>query len=95
MASANQEVQELKEQISNMEKVLKAHVKATGNGSGTGKIEHLAHQAGENLREFFNEKSNQVATLRDETSSRIAKRPLTSAAAAFGAGMLIAALLRR
>jgi ElaB/YqjD/DUF883 family membrane-anchored ribosome-binding protein len=95
MATANAEIRELKDQIAGMEKALKAHVKETGNGFSGSKVEHLAHRAGEDLREFTDHKREQLVHLRDEASEQIARRPLSSTAAAFGAGVLLSMLLRR
>ena len=96
MTSAVQEVRELKNQIADLEKVLKTHVKETGNGGiSTKSLEEFAHQAGSNVRHFIHDKRDQLTELGEDASSTIAKRPITSAAVAFGAGALVAALLRR
>ncbi|MAR56684.1 MAG: hypothetical protein CMM93_05825 [Rickettsiales bacterium] len=97
MASATNpetEIRDLKSQIASLEKSLSAHVRATGNGVSN-KIEHFAHRAGADLRDFADHKRDQALALRDEASSRIAKRPLSTTAAAFGVGFALAALLRR
>ena len=94
MAMSN-EVRELKDQISELEKMVKSQAKKAGNGSTMVYLEDLANRTGHNVKEFVHDKSDQLHHLRDDAATRIAKRPLTSAAIAFGAGAVLTALLRR
>jgi len=58
-------------------------------------IAGLANKAGQSVRSFVGEKSQQIGQARDACESQIKQRPFLTTAAAFAGGALLVGLLKR
>ncbi len=102
MATAQQEIKSLKEDMAQIKDILVDHAEGTAaNGASKSRsvnmdqVKEKARLFGAQAREFLNGKQEQFVTARDATEKTIKSRPFTSAAVAFTGGALIAALLSR
>jgi ElaB/YqjD/DUF883 family membrane-anchored ribosome-binding protein len=101
MTTAQQEVKNLKKDISEIKNLLADQLEDVPvNGSSKivpskGELKRVAHQAGKGLRTFISEKQDQIGEAKTACESTIKKRPFTSAAVAFAGGVLLTTLLKR
>ncbi len=102
MATAQQEIKDLKQDIADLKDVIASQVEDTvPNGSSTDRrfdmetVRERARLAGKKARKFFVEKQDQAKVARDAAEKTIKARPFTTTAAAFAGGALVAALIKR
>lgn len=102
MATAQQEIKALKQDMAQIKDILVDHVDGkSSNGSSKSKffdvedVKAKARYAGEQAREYLSAKQEQVIAARDVTEKTIKERPFMSTAIAFTGGALVAALLSR
>ena len=57
-------------------------------------LHSIARETGEKVQEFLTARKDQVQEVREVAEKKIKERPLTSAAVAFAAGMVVARLLK-
>ncbi|MES2905457.1 MAG: hypothetical protein V4691_00240 [Pseudomonadota bacterium] len=64
-------------------------------GMNTQDVKDMAHEAGQNVRQFIDDTSKQAVDARDRLEERVVSNPLTSVAVAAVGGFILGALLRR
>lgn len=101
MATTQQEVKELKQDIVQIKNMLADQLEETAaNGESRTifakeELQRLANQAGKGVRTFFSDKQRQFGQAKAACEKTIKERPVTSAVVAFAGGMLLTTLLRR
>lgn len=99
--STTQEVKALKKDIAQLKNMLADQLdEATPNGQSRSifskeELSHAAHNAGQNVRHFLENKQEQFAYGKEKCQSTIKARPLTSAAVLLAGGMLLGSILKR
>ncbi|WP_417449792.1 hypothetical protein [Kordiimonas sp.] len=101
MATAQQEIKNLKKDLNQIKEMLSAQVEdVTPNGAAGPRIDvdamkDRAREAGEKAREYLRSKQDQAVVARDKAEQTIKDRPFVTTAAAFASGAIVAALLSR
>lgn len=102
MATANQDLRELKQEMQHLADLVKGTVTHTaGNGDSNligfdaKDIKRMARKVGRTTRSFLNDKSKQAVELRDTCEESIVSNPFKAVALAVTGGLLLSALLRR
>lgn len=101
MATTQQEVKAMKQEIADLKNLLADHVEETAaNGASKtimakDELQQLAHHAGKGVRNFMSQKHQQLDEAKVSCQKTIKERPLTSAAIAFAGGAVLAALLSK
>ncbi len=100
-SNANQEIQELRDEVQHLTEMLQNKAKNTASGIteifdlDTKNLRRAARKAGKNVREYINDKSKQMADLRDDAEDTISTHPFVSISTAVAGGFLLGALLNR
>ncbi len=102
MTTANNEIKELKKELQHLSSLVEDKLsKTNGNGHTNvigidrSELKRMAHNAGENVRDFFSHKSEQAVAAKDACETAIVAHPFRSVLTAVAGGVLISALLRR
>lgn len=101
MTTTQKEIKSLKDDIDQIKTLLVDQVEeAAPNGQSKAiltreEIAGLANKAGQSVRSFVGQKSEQFDQARDVCETKIKQRPFLSTAAAFAGGALLVALLKR
>lgn len=101
MTATQKEIKSLKDDIDQIKTLLVDQIEETpSNGQSKTmltreEIAGLANKAGQSVRSFVGQKSEQFHQARDVCESKIKERPFLSTAAAFAGGALLVALMKR
>lgn len=99
MATNTQQIKELKNEIAELKGVMKNKLgdslDSTHSTFSKDNIIEMANNAGQTAREFLHTKQEQIGEVKANTETMIKKRPFTSAAAAFAAGVVLTSLFSR
>lgn len=98
MASANQEIKELKQELKELASMVKDNAKKSIASNVIGfdrtEIRRMAKKAGRSVRGYINEKQKQATDLRDDAQDKISANPFKAIAAAAATGLILGALLK-
>ncbi|NVJ97896.1 MAG: hypothetical protein HWE25_07075 [Alphaproteobacteria bacterium] len=100
MATAQQEIKALKEDLADLKKAVADQAEEAVEDAETSRFDvqemkARARLAGIKARKFFEDKQGQMKVARDKTEKTIKERPFASTAAAFAGGALVATLISR
>lgn len=101
MTATQKEIKSLKDDIDQIKTLLVDQIEETpSNGQSKTmltreEIAGLANKAGQSVRSFVGQKSEQLNQARDVCEGKIKERPFLSTAAAFAGGALLVALMKR
>ncbi len=100
MATANQEIKALRQEVKNLAKVVETNAREVGNGHtnwhlNSEDIKAAAHRAGSNVRSFVATQGERATELRNQTEASIQAHPFRSVALGAAAGLILGAILRR
>ena len=105
MANQTQQINEIKRELKNLSSMVENTVRniaKEGNGYSPNVIgfdpndlKRMAHNAGQTVRSYLHDTTEQAAHLRDNTQARIVANPLKSVAIAAAAGLVLGALFKR
>lgn len=105
MATANQEIRDLRAELEQLRasitaEVKNGHYRTRDNVTALAKdmreeAEELAHNAGISLRQAWTRGRHAATDAYAQYESSVVRHPLSSTAIAFAGGMLLAALIRR
>ena len=101
MTTTQQEVKVLKKEVAELKDTLSEQAEqkyyniAAKATDVKDEVSRIAHIAGQNISHFIGNKQEQLIDAKDRTERTIKNRPFTSAAIAFGAGVLLTALIKK
>jgi len=99
MSVSEKEVQELKKELSEMKSLITDYVKETKNAANSAfspdQMKSLAHELGQNVRGFFDDKKDVIVDQKKSCETKIQENPLASTLIAFVGGAILAALISK
>ena len=104
MATANQEIRELKNEVKQLAEMVQDNLSTAGHdGHGIGDmigeyrtdLRRVARKAGRNVRHFVSDSGKKAGALCKRCEENISEHPLRSVAVAVAGGLLLGALMKR
>jgi len=95
MATNQQRIDDMQNDIEEIKEMLESHTQSDTPRVTKSNIRDFANHAGQNMRQYFGEKREQMRDASERAEETIKSRPFTSTAVAFAAGALVTAMLNR